>query len=1356
MTYESGRSGGVVQGFAFGGIANPTQRAVLRGSDRVYLDERQREFDAFEEQRQTYNDSLAKWQEEVYNPYKSKVTEYNTALQKYNTDVYDPYKAQFQKYQDSVSAYNEGPKTEGYSGPAEPRLASEFGLAIPTQPGGFGGTAPVAPTQARVDEALAYRDVAVDRARQDAGQRALAIDVVSNPDQFNFGSMSVSSPFMAKGGEVRGSSARRAMQQMLKEANRAPVQKAPIPPPAPFYDGVMIQGGTDRFGNLNGSVESRLALGRDKAAPPPVLNPGMGRGRTFEEPLPVPNPGPEAGGTFEGPLPYVGSPRPRQNKTVQKAIASNPNLSPKMLGGKRNAGTMYDRLGNAIAAPGSDRRVYLFAKGGAADLDAINAVNADTLSDDVPDEPINTDPVGSAKEMLSTLLAKKSAASPTRKAIKRTKPSPAKGSAKGSTAKMEYESLIKGDLGAMGTSTPTFQDTDPVQAQMRELGRTYQLKAQAAQDKSRGFSADTFGAPTLEQPTLTKGRLTKKRFQKGGEAKKPAAKEAQEPSIFNVRGYASDASERMFPEQGGENDQRDAARHMLAAAIISKKIGPDKAEFLGKAHERLNSPESFFSMLGIGKNRYDYDMDVHNNKLGAALGSRTTSQAELEKLVRAMALQSRDKQTEGKPWTMGEDQKKVIRNQGMTPIPPEYRAEGSPEEGELSQEEIDAASKPAFVTPSSGKGRKEGGISKQLKSGEAYVNVAKGLTEMPYNLAGTPMDLVMLARQGLTGQAPAGQVGTSDYIKSKMTAAGIRPEPPADPAAKGFYTAGDLLSNLANPASVPRKVGPAIEKGVKAGAMEVGRQLDRAIMDNAGPLAKAIPQSSKPLYAVRPTGSTMLSGTVGLEQNVSEIDRLLDKGVSYARSAAGQDDAQKELLKNFWDKKARNYFTRQFGTPDDPIMEGIKTGKLKGSVLSADLRLGFPEHLIDAMSQGKTRYREQPRPAPNFVGPGAPEGRFFPKFPESVEEFTQRYDTGTGLRGNVISADPSMVEASYPAISSEGRAFARQVAGEEADKLLLQGVRPELINTDVGTVARSTSDPEKVASSGTSSAKDLLSAYEEATAFKKMTPKQQAAWAEDQIKAGRGRSAYMDPPDVGPNLLPENVFTAIQKGEPVYDINYMGNTLRSLFDPVPINKYLAGLPARELANVRFEDAVLGGLKISDKDGSLKALDARIRAGKPVADKVFSEGVSKPLLQFNKDSGFDGFAWKRIDKREATVPEGAYIGHSVGGYEIGGPGYTTEKQNGFKTGKYRVYTLRDNRNRPVNTIEVKMLDENTPLVMQIKGNGRATGNTAPEKYDGPVLRFLSMYLKPRAIHEEDRFLTPLLQSYKEELARNTGL
>jgi hypothetical protein len=152
----------------------------------------------------------------------------------------------------------------------------------------------------------------------------------------------------------------------------------------------------------------------------------------------------------------------------------------------------------------------------------------------------------------------------------------------------------------------------------------------------------------------------------------------------------------------------------------------------------------------------------------------------------------------------------------------------------------------------------------------------------------------------------------------------------------------------------------------------------------------------------------------------------------------------------------------------------------------------------------------------------------------------------------------------------------------------------------------------------------------------------------------------------------------------------------------------------------------------------------------VPDKVFSEGVSSPLLQFDKKSGFDGFAWKRLETPESTVPEGAYLGHSVGGYKLGGPTYSKEKMQGFKEGRYEVYTLRDNRNRPVTTVEVKMLDEVTPVVTQIKGNGRATGNVAPEKYDSAVLEFLQKYLKPSSVAESDSHLTPLLQTYKAGL------
>jgi hypothetical protein len=65
----------------------------------------------------------------------------------------------------------------------------------------------------------------------------------------------------------------------------------------------------------------------------------------------------------------------------------------------------------------------------------------------------------------------------------------------------------------------------------------------------------------------------------------------------------------------------------------------------------------------------------------------------------------------------------------------------------------------------------------------------------------------------------------------------------------------------------------------------------------------------------------------------------------------------------------------------------------------------------------------------------------------------------------------------------------------------------------------------------------------------------------------------------------------------------------------------------------------------------------------------------------------------------------------------------------------------------------MVDEFTPVVMQIKGNGRASGNVPAEKYDSAVLQFFQDYLKPAAINEKDELLTPLLRTYKEGINAN---
>jgi hypothetical protein len=134
-------------------------------------------------------------------------------------------------------------------------------------------------------------------------------------------------------------------------------------------------------------------------------------------------------------------------------------------------------------------------------------------------------------------------------------------------------------------------------------------------------------------------------YQKGGTVKKP---DVPTPYLFSVPTYSDTVAYEMYPGQKGQDDQRDAARHMLAAGTLSRKYGPKTAEFLGKAHEFTTSPLQAVKSMFTGKMPADYGMDTHNNRFGAQLGQRAKSQAELEDLVQEEAERASRTQTQDK------------------------------------------------------------------------------------------------------------------------------------------------------------------------------------------------------------------------------------------------------------------------------------------------------------------------------------------------------------------------------------------------------------------------------------------------------------------------------------------------------------------------------------------------------------------------------------------------------------------------------------------------------------------------------------------------------------------------------------
>ena len=159
---------------------------------------------------------------------------------------------------------------------------------------------------------------------------------------------------------------------------------------------------------------------------------------------------------------------------------------------------------------------------------------------------------------------------------------------------------------------------------------------------------------------------------------------------------------------------------------------------------------------------------------------------------------------------------------------PVNRADGSPEEGErLTPQQIErraaqdvaereAASNAAFIAQKSGIGRKAGNISNALNTGTAYPAIVAGINDVPYDLAGLPVDLTTMAMRpfGYSNQKP--MLG-SEYLKEKATEAGIRKPMTEDPTLKGFHYLGEFGAGMMAPGKIIE--GAQALKGAAADAL---------------------------------------------------------------------------------------------------------------------------------------------------------------------------------------------------------------------------------------------------------------------------------------------------------------------------------------------------------------------------------------------------------------------------------------------------------------------------------------------------------------------------------------------------------
>jgi len=158
-------------------------------------------------------------------------------------------------------------------------------------------------------------------------------------------------------------------------------------------------------------------------------------------------------------------------------------------------------------------------------------------------------------------------------------------------------------------------------------------------------------------------------------------------------------------------------------------------------------------------------------------------------------------------------------------------------------------------------------------------------------------------------------VGGSEYIKEALRKRGLGFTPSTDPTLAGFYAAGDLGSNLVNPAGATR----AVVKGAgKTG--EAAKMLAKDFQQYNQQLA--VPGAS---YAVRNKGTPFMMGyerTAGPDGVFPAIDQA-EKYIKYDVAVTGDPK-----LNDWLSSKLTSYLRRDFATPDDQFVKAADANQL--------------------------------------------------------------------------------------------------------------------------------------------------------------------------------------------------------------------------------------------------------------------------------------------------------------------------------------------------------------------------------------------------------------------------------------------
>ena len=648
---------------------------------------------------------------------------------------------------------------------------------------------------------------------------------------------------------------------------------------------------------------------------------------------------------------------------------------------------------------------------------------------------------------------------------------------------------------------------------------------------------------------------------------------------------------------------------------------------------------------------------------------------------------------------------------GLEKIPAFFRkmgryAEGGDVEGErLTPQQIeriaaqeaadrDAASTAAFIAQKSGIGRKEGNISKALKSGEGQVEMAKGMTMMPQNVLGAPVDLATMAMRPFGYDVEKPVMG-SEWLKEKTRDAGLAFRPSEDPTLAGFFETGNIASGMVNPAGVTRSGVQAAEKTGEAAKM-LARDFQQYNQQLAVPGAT---------YVRRPAGGVFPTAKGPDEAPISALDVATQKTLEMLDYVQATPEA-KDATRQFFNTKMHDYFKTKASSVSDPVREALINGRIK-IPKDTPLEEQFPHALLNAARAGDvTAMRDIEQRFDNMMGVKS----------YRAKKADEGYDAATAANVAFNQTILQQMKANPQVIPDE---FLLRLAKKDTSKLSKQEQAVEVANIR-----------QKLADNPT-----LFTTIFEPKISRLLSERPVESVSPDML----ARNADYYPALSNASSRQEGIM-ALNADVPITDLDSRHRLPDILgMDYSTMVEQAARMDPKELSRMSVPEflakAIPAVAKEKDFERKAEKVLSLVKSGKPVPKDMAQYGT-KEFLPTDQN----GMTWREIVDPQGTIIQSKFLDNSIAGYSKPGTyGSLSKGSTALKNGEVRLFGLYDKDGNVVTNVEFvtpKVASDpdhsrKANTITQMYGNGTRTGNVTPENYPAQMLDLVNA-LQPKNI------------------------